>query len=475
MKCEWRGCTEDSENAEVLFNHICDVHIGRKLTNNLCLTCAWGDCTTTTVKRDHITSHIRVHIPLKPHSCSICSKSFKRPQDLKKHIKTHADTSVLYQNKSQNSQYKKLPPQPVVEQPQQQHVQSTDSLSPPEMSVASSVSSISMIDNFTIQPKCASLPQLQVTKRKRLSDAAGDFLDQVKQYKLQPIYNDDVAARLDTFQEYVGAENDDQWRFTNNCANATTATATTTNNNNNNNNNNGIPEMGVHNLSYPLGNTLKSRQELYEASEWLSQLQQHSTFEMSYVPLPPLSIFPGKANINGLYPSLGNDIPSPSTPSFGLYPQIPLMSTTANHSHQQNIYTQQMLPSYGNSNNLISPTFMTDTSGFANLSYGIPAHIGLGTRVGDTRKTVHAGVYQAAPKGTSNTTVTLKQGVNQSNERKEKHRLFVTKLRKMIEDKIKELDESSKQEGNSSYQLSKETTSWNSINKHTSSNVGICG
>jgi hypothetical protein len=47
------------------------------------------------VKRDHITSHIRVHIPLKPHKCEHCGKSFKRPQDLKKHIKTHADDSVL--------------------------------------------------------------------------------------------------------------------------------------------------------------------------------------------------------------------------------------------------------------------------------------------------------------------------------------------------------------------------------------------
>ena len=46
---------------------------------------------TTTVKRDHITSHIRVHVPLKPHKCDFCGKAFKRPQDLKKHVKTHAD------------------------------------------------------------------------------------------------------------------------------------------------------------------------------------------------------------------------------------------------------------------------------------------------------------------------------------------------------------------------------------------------
>lgn len=69
--------------------------MGRKSTNNLNLTCGWANCRTTTVKRDHITSHIRVHVPLKPHKCEFCGKAFKRPQDLKKHVKTHADDSVL--------------------------------------------------------------------------------------------------------------------------------------------------------------------------------------------------------------------------------------------------------------------------------------------------------------------------------------------------------------------------------------------
>lgn len=78
-----------------LQEHICERHVGRKSTNNLSLTCQWNSCRTTTVKRDHITSHIRVHVPLKPHKCEFCGKSFKRPQDLKKHVKTHADDSVL--------------------------------------------------------------------------------------------------------------------------------------------------------------------------------------------------------------------------------------------------------------------------------------------------------------------------------------------------------------------------------------------
>ncbi|KAM0562129.1 hypothetical protein ACHAPJ_002573 [Fusarium lateritium] len=93
--CRWNACNQKFPAPEALYEHICERHVGRKSTNNLNLTCQWNSCRTTTVKRDHITSHIRVHVPLKPHKCEFCGKSFKRPQDLKKHVKTHADDSVL--------------------------------------------------------------------------------------------------------------------------------------------------------------------------------------------------------------------------------------------------------------------------------------------------------------------------------------------------------------------------------------------
>ena len=104
---------------EDLYEHLCQDHIGRKSTNNLCLTCHWEGCGVVCAKRDHITSHLRgesmrsrntkgasvrnskadrlvslrlaVHTPLKPHRCAICKKSFKRPQDLKKHEKIHTE------------------------------------------------------------------------------------------------------------------------------------------------------------------------------------------------------------------------------------------------------------------------------------------------------------------------------------------------------------------------------------------------
>jgi hypothetical protein len=109
-RCLWIDCTKAFSDPETLYNHLCNDHIGRKSTNNLCLTCKWKDCGTTCAKRDHITSHLRgtfillphilvtyhriscaVHTPLKPHICEICSKSFKRPQDLKKHEKIHTE------------------------------------------------------------------------------------------------------------------------------------------------------------------------------------------------------------------------------------------------------------------------------------------------------------------------------------------------------------------------------------------------
>lgn len=77
--------------AELLYEHLCSNHVGRKSTNNLCLTCHWLNCGVQCAKRDHITSHLRVHMPLKPHACSVCDKTFKRPQDLKKHEKIHTE------------------------------------------------------------------------------------------------------------------------------------------------------------------------------------------------------------------------------------------------------------------------------------------------------------------------------------------------------------------------------------------------
>ncbi|RCH78212.1 hypothetical protein CU098_000936, partial [Rhizopus stolonifer] len=91
FSCQWANCQSLFDSAEDLYNHLSDDHVGRRSTNNLCLQCCWNNCGTVAIKRDHLASHIRVHLPLKPHACSICKKGFKRPQDLKKHEKIHTE------------------------------------------------------------------------------------------------------------------------------------------------------------------------------------------------------------------------------------------------------------------------------------------------------------------------------------------------------------------------------------------------
>ena len=58
-RCQWVDCEQVMPDPETLYNHLCNEHIGRKSTGNLCLTCKWKDCGTTCAKRDHITSHLR--------------------------------------------------------------------------------------------------------------------------------------------------------------------------------------------------------------------------------------------------------------------------------------------------------------------------------------------------------------------------------------------------------------------------------
>lgn len=69
--CGWKDCSKVFTDPEQLYSHLTNDHVGRKSTGNLCLTCHWKDCEVSVIKRDHITSHLRVHVPLKPHHCNV--------------------------------------------------------------------------------------------------------------------------------------------------------------------------------------------------------------------------------------------------------------------------------------------------------------------------------------------------------------------------------------------------------------------
>lgn len=110
QKCLWSEtdkqtdiCGEVFVDAEGLYTHLITTHVGRRTTGNLCLECKILNCSQRRIpfmKRDHVTSHLRSHVPLKSHACQVCLKSFKWPHDLKKHILKSGHDSVINQSLS---------------------------------------------------------------------------------------------------------------------------------------------------------------------------------------------------------------------------------------------------------------------------------------------------------------------------------------------------------------------------------------
>lgn len=231
LLCHWNSCSQKFNNPDDLYLHLTNDHVGRKSTNNLCLTCHWEACGITHVKRDHITSHIRVHVPLKPHECETCGKAFKRPQDLKKHEKIHTEQHHV-QHKHSKAAF--APPSAIassldtpshysrsssVTSPSASSLTSgplsphstqsdafTDALAPPSVtySESSAYSPYSPSSSHKANsPHQGSPLQEAPRSNKRSHDNIDDFIGDVKEKRLRPTFDDEMATRLNDLQGYL--------------------------------------------------------------------------------------------------------------------------------------------------------------------------------------------------------------------------------------------------------------------------------
>ncbi|CAG8793908.1 35259_t:CDS:2 [Gigaspora margarita] len=223
MICLWKQCNRNFEDPELLYQHLANDHVGRKSTGNLCLKCHWDKCEVQTSKRDHITSHLRVHVPLKPHVCPRCRKAFKRPQDLKKHEKIHSEehqASILGKNSrhSKNNQ-PPTPPQNPIDDPSISYAASPPQIPPSPESETSDSGEILIpyildyanfsqntfdIDNYNFNNN---LPT-NITKHnhKRSVDFMDEFIQDVKRNKIEPHYSEGLMNKLENLNQAISGD-----------------------------------------------------------------------------------------------------------------------------------------------------------------------------------------------------------------------------------------------------------------------------
>ncbi|RKP06625.1 hypothetical protein THASP1DRAFT_30065 [Thamnocephalis sphaerospora] len=90
-RCQWRTCQLEFLDPAMLMHHVSEEHVGRRALGHLSLRCEWADCHVVARKRDHIISHVRLHVPYWPLVCPICNRRFKRNPALKRHFRRHME------------------------------------------------------------------------------------------------------------------------------------------------------------------------------------------------------------------------------------------------------------------------------------------------------------------------------------------------------------------------------------------------
>ncbi|KAI5245141.1 hypothetical protein E4T43_03360 [Aureobasidium subglaciale] len=339
LTCQWLNCGERHQSAEALYEHVCERHVGRKSTNNLNLTCHWGSCRVTTVKRDHITSHIRVHVPLKPHKCDFCGKAFKRPQDLKKHVKTHADDSVLLRSPDPNMGQNR-PPGNNYQQAQPTNgyyghdLGATNGYPHPNHGLNS--------NNFFQQPQqqpqyagygqvnypaSNSLADIQsMDTRRRAIEALNDFLGDIKRRAIDPGNYYDVGQRLQSanlplpISTGYGYSTGNSYSNNNNNSSFSAASSLLDSFNNSGNmqmtgTGGGSLSQGPLTQSYslPLPSNARTKQDLVEIDKFLEQLQA-TVYESSNSAAAAGVQQPGSHAQYTNYPGFGSQYRSSDSP-----------------------------------------------------------------------------------------------------------------------------------------------------------------
>lgn len=326
-----------------------------------------------TASRDHITSHIRVHVPLKPHACQSCGKAFKRPQDLKKHVKTHADDSVLLRTpeltperyhssadsgrgSSRSNSYdhtglhspKSMSSDPSHAQAAaQQSVQyqangnqdyhdqygGNSGAAQSHYAFASAVQSV--YPDVYPDSSRNQQQQQQQSKKRGYDSYANNFFEDAKRSRVEPVYNTAMAQRLAGLNSYIN----EGWNYVDQ----------------------------NYNSSLP---ALKDRQDLLEIDQWLFQLS--NTVQQDY---PAQSAFR-----NSVY----------SSQPASMYPSVPTML--------QNDYSQSL--NQGLTGGQLYPNLPTNSFAFPgqlqsyNQNTILPQ---MGSRYAEPRRTIDISQLQAAP------------------------------------------------------------------------------